>query len=723
MKYWLLTTEYPPFYGGGISTYCYHTCSMLTEKGHEVTVFINDKRVQSVEIERKTEARIIRFNPDISNTDTFLGTNTHLSYAFAQLVKQFIGQEGKPDVIESQDYNGIGYFILQFKYCLEDVFRDIPIVVTMHSPSFLYLEYNEVPIYKAPNFWIGEMERFSIQAADLLISPSQYLIDELEKRIEITNKNLHVLVNPYKYTHSETPAGEAVFGNGIAFYGKLSPQKGTFKILEAFRQLWDKGFKENFTMIGGQDIVFHPQGKTMGTIVKKEYKKYIERGLLKLKNEIAPADRASFLSTYSIFLVPSIVDNLPYVVLELMSLGKIVIVSKQGGQSEIVSDNVDGFIFNYDEPTSFESTIKKVLSLTNEQRIEVSERSIKKVQTEFEYENVYAQKIKLLNEVRSKSKTEKKFPFIRNKELSIPLSDQAYTNKALLSVVIPYYNLGAYVDATIQSILKSSYEHMEVLIVNDGSTDPMSLEKLNTYRTHERIKVIDKANTGLADTRNKAAEIATGSFLAFLDADDTVNPTYYEKAIDILCAYSNVHFVGAWTKYMDKSTAVWPTFNPEPPLLLVQNSINSSALIYKREAFLKGGKNDPDFKIGLEDYESIVHLKANGLNGVAIPTLLFNYRVRKNSMISGVNKEVRADYYSKIEEKHAAFFGEYKKDIQNLIKWNGAPLSGDNATLDDLPFQQVPVLGKVVRRLIRIAKANPGLKKGALLIKRILQKQ
>ncbi len=723
MRYWLLTTEYPPFYGGGISTYCYHTSSMLTEKGHDVTVFINDNQVRTIEIEKTAEARIVRFNPDISKADSFLGTTTHLSHAFAHVVKQIIEKESPPDLIEAQDYNGIGYFLMQYKACLAEWCRNIPIVITMHSPSFLYLEYNEVPVYKAPNFWIGEMERFCIQAADLLISPSQYLVDELKKRFEINNSNLHVVVNPYKFNSSTNIEEETEASNNFTFYGKLSPQKGTFKILEAFQQLWDSGFTKSFTMIGGQNIVFQPVGKTMGTIVKEKYKQYINKGLLQLKKEIAPADRESFLSGTTIFLVPSIVDNLPYVVLELMSLGKIVIVSRQGGQSEIVSDEKDGFIFSYDDPSGFERTLKKVMLLTKEKRIEIRKAAITKIRNNFEYNVVYAQKIKLLEELGYRNKALTEFPFIRKRQPLLPQSNQRYTNTLLLSVVIPYYNLGEYVDDTVQSVLNSSYKNIEILIVNDGSTDPKSIEKLNAYKCGENIKVIDKKNTGLSDTRNKGAQMANGDFLAFLDADDTVAPTYFEKAIDILSRYTNVHFVGAWTQYFGKSSAIWPTFNPEAPLILIQNSINSSALIYKRAAFLNGGMNDVDFKIGLEDYESVIHMKANGLNGVAIPELLFNYRVRKNSMIKGVDKEVRSAYFTKIKKKYATFFSEFKKEVENLIKYNHPPLSADNATLDNLPFQQHPVLGKVIRKLIYVMKANPSLKKGALFLKKILRKQ
>lgn len=721
MNYWLITTEYPPFFGGGISTYCYHTACMLSEKGHQVTVFINDKTVKQYVIQQSKEARIIRFNPHFTKTDSFLGDTTHLSYAFSMMLKQFIEAEGKPDVIESQDYNGIAYFFLQFRACLFEWCKGIPVVITMHSPNFLYMEYNEVPLYKRPNFWIGEMERFSIQAGDLVISPSHYLIPELKQRMNFHSSQLHVVPNPFKYVQKQPLAETAFTTNQLTFYGKLSPQKGTFAILEKFKTLWDNGFKESFTMIGGQEIVYHPMGKTMGSIIKKEYASYIKKGLLKLKDKISPEEREAFLSGSSLFIIPSIVDNLPYTVLELMSIGKILIVSKQGGQAEIISNEKDGFVFDYKQSGSFEQTLMNVLKLTKEQRLNIGTLAIKTVAADYSYDKIYNAKIKLLRELVSRKVISDQFPLIR-KSRHQPVI-QMKENNMMLSVIIPFYNLGLYLDAAVQSVLKSNYKEKEIIIVNDGSTDDVSRNALKKYREHPLVRIIDKENTGLADSRNTGAEMAKGRFIAFLDADDTVVPTYYEKAIAILQHYENIHFVGAWVQYFGNSKAVWPTFNPEPPLILTHNTINSSALVYKRQAFLAFGKNDPDFKIGLEDYESLVRMKFSGLSGVAIPEILFNYRVRKGSMIKKSTALVRADYHQRIARKYEAYFRQFQKEIQELINQNGPPLSLDNATLDELPFQHIPFIKPLVQKTVRVIKANQRLKRTALYVKKIMGRQ
>src|SRR5688500_10029359 len=170
---------------------------MLSEKGHEVSVFINDTSVQNFEITANPKIRIIRFNPSRTNSSSFLGHVTNISYEFADIIKEFIGKEGKPDIIEAQEYLGIAYYLLQNKKLLYDWCKDVPVLITMHSPSFLYMEYNHVSQYRYPNYWICEMERFCLQAADHVISPSQFMVNELVKRFELKNKEVTIIPNPF----------------------------------------------------------------------------------------------------------------------------------------------------------------------------------------------------------------------------------------------------------------------------------------------------------------------------------------------------------------------------------------------------------------------------------------------------------------------------------------------------------------------------------------------
>jgi len=88
----------------------------------------------------------------------------------------------------------------------------------------------------------------------------------------------------------------------------------------------------------------------------------------------------------------------------------------------------------------------------------------------------------------------------------------------MFSVVIPLYNKEAYIEQTIQTVLKQSFEDFEVIVVDDGSTDN-SLKKAQTF-TDPRIKIYSKKNEGVSVARNYGIEKATFAYIAFLDADD-----------------------------------------------------------------------------------------------------------------------------------------------------------------------------------------------------------
>lgn len=724
MTYWLLTTEYPPFYGGGISTYCYFTVQMLAEKGHVVTVFVNDNTVQDFAIVEDGIVRVVRFSPSRMNAAAHLGHVTNISYEFAHIVKHFIEKEGAPDIIEAQEYLGIAYFLLQYKYLLYHWCKTIPVVITMHSPSFLYLEFNHAPIYKYPNYWIGEMERFCMQAANLVITPSNLLLSEVKKRFNLNNANIVTIANPYKseITQIQETAGLDKPGQ-IVFYGKLSAQKGTFKLLSYFKTLWQQGFNQPLYLIGGQDIVYHPEGKMMGDLVKQKYKSYITSGLLKLEDKLTPGEIKNRLAGAELVIVPSTIDNLPYVVFEIMALGKIVLVSKQGGHAEVVKNGENGFIFDHDRPETFYEQLHKVLFLKNEERYAIAINAQKTIVEIYNFETIYAQKINaLLQCIAVAHQLPVRFPFIRQNSAAKGKSETDSV-KNLLSIVIPYYNMGRYLDATIASLQRIHYSHKEIIIVNDGSTDETSLRVLQRYRKEPGIIVLEIANSGLATARNVGAGAARGEYLAFLDADDLVNETYYQQAIHVFQQYDNVHFAGSWTQYFEGSQKKWPAFIPEPPLILCHNTINSSALVYRREAFLTGGKNDPNMTFqGLEDYESVIALLNAGYGGIVFPEVFFHYRVRADSMIRQISKTKKLFLYRYISNKHKQFYATFATEIFSLLNANGPGIYLDNPTRDYHLMEKLPLLGKLSSTVIQIIKKNRFAKTAAYKVYRLLNK-
>ncbi|MCL1877549.1 MAG: glycosyltransferase [Defluviitaleaceae bacterium] len=102
-----------------------------------------------------------------------------------------------------------------------------------------------------------------------------------------------------------------------------------------------------------------------------------------------------------------------------------------------------------------------------------------------------------------------------------------------ISVIVPIYNLEDYAPKCVESILCQTYENLEVILVNDGSTD-QSGALCDHYKKDKRVKVIHKKNGGLSDARNVGMDAATGEYIGFVDGDDFICPDFYETLVALL---------------------------------------------------------------------------------------------------------------------------------------------------------------------------------------------
>lgn len=115
-----------------------------------------------------------------------------------------------------------------------------------------------------------------------------------------------------------------------------------------------------------------------------------------------------------------------------------------------------------------------------------------------------------------------------------------------ISVIIPLYNVEQYVSRCLESIINQTYKNLEILVIDDGSTDN-SLQVAKSFELKDdRVKVISHLNGGVSKARNKGLEIATGDFIAFVDSDDYLKLNMYETLIEnigdadlIVCGYSS----------------------------------------------------------------------------------------------------------------------------------------------------------------------------------------
>jgi glycosyltransferase involved in cell wall biosynthesis len=200
-----------------------------------------------------------------------------------------------------------------------------------------------------------------------------------------------------------------------------------------------------------------------------------------------------------------------------------------------------------------------------------------------------------------------------------------------VSVIIPCYNQGQYLDESVESVLAQTYDDFEIIVVNDGSTDRQTLEILATF-TKPKTKVIHTTNQGLAHARNNGIRAASGQYILPLDADDRIGRTYLEKAVTIMEENDNAGIVYAEVEYFGEVRGKWqlPAYSLNE--ILFGNVVMCSAVFRKADWQDVGGYRS--IVPGWEDYDLWLSIIERGREVVLLPETLFYYRQTSQSMSS-----------------------------------------------------------------------------------------
>jgi glycosyltransferase involved in cell wall biosynthesis len=176
-----------------------------------------------------------------------------------------------------------------------------------------------------------------------------------------------------------------------------------------------------------------------------------------------------------------------------------------------------------------------------------------------------------------------------------------------VSVYIPVYNREKYIEKAISGILNQTFKDFELLIIDDGSTDA-SLEKVKSFND-PRIKIYQNdGNKGIVYTRNRAFELATGTYLAINDSDDFSYPDRLEKQVAVMDANPKIGILGGIAKriYSDTKFDYWryPCTSEDIKLRLFWGSAMINSTLLLRLEFFKTHplRYNPDFPVA-EDYD------------------------------------------------------------------------------------------------------------------------
>lgn len=197
--------------------------------------------------------------------------------------------------------------------------------------------------------------------------------------------------------------------------------------------------------------------------------------------------------------------------------------------------------------------------------------------------------------------------------------------KDLVSLIIPCYNYQNIIKKAVQSALLQTYTNIEIIVVDDGSTDVVTIAALEEIE-QSNVTVVRQQNRGLAAARNTGVKNSKGSFLFFLDNDDTIHPYTIEILLRALKANSGVGYVYSEIYYYGNipDFFVWKPQSFNAYNLIWANHPTLSCLI-TREAHEKVGGFSENFIHGWEDWEYWLKLSKHGIYGQLIEVPLYYY--------------------------------------------------------------------------------------------------
>lgn len=246
--------------------------------------------------------------------------------------------------------------------------------------------------------------------------------------------------------------------------------------------------------------------------------------------------------------------------------------------------------------------------------------------------------------------------------------------KAVISVIVPVYNVASYLPECLDSILSQDYERLDVILIDDGSTDASGSLCDDYARRDSRVRVIHQKNAGAAAAKNAGLRAARGEYLCFADSDDYLEPGAYSYMVSLLqeydadivrCAFRSVFRSHAELHLTEQSRCVTDgkafltQFITDWTCGLLWNKLYKRSL-FAGVFFEEGHKIDDDYFT----YQGVM----NASRVVCDPGIVYNYRQRASSVMRSPAAKAqialdRVDFMAKRRQKVVQRFPELRREF------------------------------------------------------------
>lgn len=235
--------------------------------------------------------------------------------------------------------------------------------------------------------------------------------------------------------------------------------------------------------------------------------------------------------------------------------------------------------------------------------------------------------------------------------------------KPTISVIIPCYNDGIFLNETIAKLRLQTFKDFEIIIVDDGSTDSLTIDVFNQLKEDRQIKIYHTPNQRMSAARNFGIQKANAELIVALDADDYFEKSFFEKSLNVLNADKKIAVVSCYIQNFGLNKDLFKPRGGGIYNFLFSNQCAMCAM-FRKSVWLEVGKFDEEMKFGYEDWEFYIRVTAKGYFIKIIPEILFFYRQTQKSTLKNDTIPNEKEIVKYIINKHSEL---YKIKLTELI--------------------------------------------------------
>jgi glycosyltransferase involved in cell wall biosynthesis len=224
-------------------------------------------------------------------------------------------------------------------------------------------------------------------------------------------------------------------------------------------------------------------------------------------------------------------------------------------------------------------------------------------------------------------------------------------SRPLVSIVVLCHDYGRFLAEAIESALRQDYPSIEVLVVDDGSTDD-SFKVASRFQ--DRVRILTQTNQGLARTCNRGAREASGEYIVFLSADDMLEPSYVSELLAAVEREPDASFAYCSARRFGAESGVAPS-RPFSAFSLIRgrNYVNGSALTRRHDYVAAGGYPEDLGEGGFDDWDFWLTMLEHGHRGTYVPKPLLHWRRHQGGSKNPASRGPTEVETARVRARHA----------------------------------------------------------------------